>query len=104
MWEGVIADFGADGQVQDIEIPNDQDFLELPSQQDGGESSIPRFDAARHVLLARHLGPDRASWVPEFGGQQRAVATGTHPCRTAPSRYAVGCTAAMKPSGSSRLR
>lgn len=43
MPEGVIADFGTQGQLLGIEIINERDFLSFLSQQESGEFSIPQF-------------------------------------------------------------
>ncbi len=43
MPEGVIADFGTQGQLLGIEIINERDFLSFHSQQESGEFAIPQF-------------------------------------------------------------
>ncbi len=43
MPEGVIADFGTQGQLLGIEIINERDSLPFLSQQESGEFSIPQF-------------------------------------------------------------
>ena len=43
--QGVIADFGADGQLLGVEILNEEEFLSFLSSQDRGEFSIPQVHA-----------------------------------------------------------
>lgn len=43
--QGVIADFGTQGQLLGIEIIDEQEFLSFLSEQERGEFSIPQFHA-----------------------------------------------------------